>query len=181
MKLVIIYGPPAVGKLTVARALAELTGLKLLHNHLVSDLVLSIFDRHTLTAMNLNAYIKNLIFQTAAKRKQRGVITTFLYDSNKKSHIEKWCKDCFKIMRKHKAEIFLVRLSCTIETLKLRVANPSRIGTRKITSAKKLLQVIKNESSFGEISKNIAPSLHIENTNLEPDEVARMIKLHYGL
>lgn len=181
MKLIIIYGPPAVGKLTTAKALAKITGLKLLHNHLVSDLVLSVFDRNTSTAIYLNAYIKNLIFEIAAKRKQKGIITTFSYDHNKKSQIERWCKDCFKIMRKYKAEIFLVRLSCDIETLKLRVADPSRAGTRKITSAERLLQVIKDEGSFGEISKNIAKSLHIENANIAPDEVAQMIKFNYGL
>lgn len=181
MKLVIIYGPPAVGKLTVAKALAETTGLKLLHNHLVSDLVLSVFDRNTPTAINLNASIKNLIFEAAAKAKQKGIITTFLYDSNKKDQIDKWCKNCLKIMKKYQAEVYLIRLSCDIETLKLRVANPSRIGTKKITSSEKLLQVIKDEDSFGEISKNIAKSLHIENTNIDPDEVAQMIRSYCGL
>jgi len=34
MKLVFIYGPPAVGKLTVANALAKVTGFKVFHNHL---------------------------------------------------------------------------------------------------------------------------------------------------
>ncbi len=34
MRLVFIYGPPGVGKLTVARELAALTGFKLFHNHL---------------------------------------------------------------------------------------------------------------------------------------------------
>ena len=181
MKLIIIYGPPAVGKLTVAKALAKATGFKLLHNHLVSDLVLAIFDRNTSTAINLNAYIKILIFKAAAKRKQNGIITTFLYDSHKKNQIERWCESCFKIMHKYKAEVFLVRLSCDIETLKLRVVDPSRITTKKITSAEKLLQVIKDEDSFGEISKNIAESLHIENTNTGADEVAQMIKSHCGL
>ncbi len=181
MKLIIIYGPPAVGKLTVAKALAKATGLKLLHNHLVSDLVLVVFDRNTSTAINLNAYIKNLIFETAAKRKQKGIIATFVYDRNKKSQIERWSKDCFKIKRKYKAEVFFVRLSCSIKTLKLRVVDPSRIGTRKITSVAKLLRVIKDENSFDEISRNIIKSLHIENTDIAPDEVVQMIKSHCGL
>ena len=45
MKLVFIYGPPAVGKLTVAEGLAALTGFRLFHNHLTVDLVTSIFER----------------------------------------------------------------------------------------------------------------------------------------
>ena len=39
MKLVVIYGAPGVGKLTTAKALAELTGFRLFHNHLSFDLV----------------------------------------------------------------------------------------------------------------------------------------------
>lgn len=181
MKLVIIYGPPSVGKLTVGKALAEATGFKLLHNHLVSDLVLSVFQRHTSIAMNLNAQIKNLIFETAAINKQKGIITTFLYDENKKNHIDNWCKDCIELMDEYKVPVYLVRLSCDIETLKLRVVNPSRIGTRKITSAQELVRVINEENSFGEIPETIAKSLHIENTDIDPARVARIIKEYYEL
>ena len=41
MKLVVLHGPPAVGKLTVARELARLTGWRLFHNHLVVDALLA--------------------------------------------------------------------------------------------------------------------------------------------
>ena len=44
MNLVFIYGPPGVGKLTVAKELAGLTGYKLFHNHLSIDWVLPVFD-----------------------------------------------------------------------------------------------------------------------------------------
>jgi len=42
MKLLFIYGRPAVGKLTVARAVAERTGGRLFHNHLAVNLALSL-------------------------------------------------------------------------------------------------------------------------------------------
>ena len=44
MSLVIIFDPPAVGKVTVGSALAEQIGYKLLHNHMTVDLVGGIFD-----------------------------------------------------------------------------------------------------------------------------------------
>ena len=44
MDLVFLFGPPAVGKLTVARAPAARTGLKLFHNHLVLDAITAVFD-----------------------------------------------------------------------------------------------------------------------------------------
>lgn len=39
MKLVIITGPHAVGKMTVGQELERLTGLKLFHNHMTIDIV----------------------------------------------------------------------------------------------------------------------------------------------
>ena len=44
MKLVIIVGPQAVGKMTVGEELAKETGLKLFHNHMTIDLVLQFFS-----------------------------------------------------------------------------------------------------------------------------------------
>ena len=44
MRLIFIYGLPAVGKLTVAKELAAKTGYKLFHNHLVVDLLISTFE-----------------------------------------------------------------------------------------------------------------------------------------
>ena len=35
--LVIIFGPPAVGKMTVGSKLSKLTGLKLFHNHMTIE------------------------------------------------------------------------------------------------------------------------------------------------
>jgi len=37
-KLIILFGPPAVGKMTVGKELADLTGLKLFHNHMTYKL-----------------------------------------------------------------------------------------------------------------------------------------------
>lgn len=42
--LVYLYGPPAVGKLTVAERLASITGVRLFHNHLTVNAVASIFE-----------------------------------------------------------------------------------------------------------------------------------------
>ena len=43
MHFVFVFGPPAVGKMTVGRALAARTGYKLLHNHMTVEPVLEIF------------------------------------------------------------------------------------------------------------------------------------------
>jgi hypothetical protein len=43
MRLVFLYGPVAAGKLTIGRLLAERTGMKLFHNHLIVDAVAAVF------------------------------------------------------------------------------------------------------------------------------------------
>ena len=43
MHLVFVFGPPAVGKMTVGREIAARTGYKLLHNHMTVEPVLDVF------------------------------------------------------------------------------------------------------------------------------------------
>lgn len=43
MKLVVIIGPQAVGKMTVGHELEKITGLKLFHNHSSIEVVLPYF------------------------------------------------------------------------------------------------------------------------------------------
>ncbi|GAB3745710.1 AAA family ATPase [Amycolatopsis oliviviridis] len=43
MDFVVIFGPPAVGKMTVGEELCKLTGFKLFHNHMAVEPVLGIF------------------------------------------------------------------------------------------------------------------------------------------
>ena len=43
MHLVLVFGPPAVGKMTVGHELAKITGYKLFHSHMTVEPVLDIF------------------------------------------------------------------------------------------------------------------------------------------
>lgn len=43
MKLLVLIGPPAVGKATVGRIIAEKTNFKLFHNHMIMDGVIELF------------------------------------------------------------------------------------------------------------------------------------------
>src|ERR1700722_18638783 len=77
MKLVFIYGLPATGKLTVAQELAAITGFRLFHNHLVVDLLLSIFEFGSPPFIELREEIWLSVFDRACRTRTSGFIFTF--------------------------------------------------------------------------------------------------------
>lgn len=76
MKLILIYGLPATGKLTIVQKLAERSGLRLFHNHLVVDLLLSMFDFGSEKFIELREEIWLSLFEKASRSQLPGLIFT---------------------------------------------------------------------------------------------------------
>ena len=79
MSLVVIFGPPAVGKMTVGYALAERTGLRLFHNHVTSDVVTRFFDYGTPAYGRLIAEFRSRVFEEVAASDLPGLIFTYVW------------------------------------------------------------------------------------------------------
>ena len=47
MRLLVVFGPPSVGKMTVGRAVAARSSFRLIHNHAVIEPLLEVFDYGT--------------------------------------------------------------------------------------------------------------------------------------
>src|SRR5687767_3142913 len=77
--LAFIVGPPAVGKMTVGHALAERTGLKLLHNHHTIDLALRFFPYGTPPCPRLVGEFRRRIFEEVAASDLPGLIFTYVW------------------------------------------------------------------------------------------------------
>ena len=77
--LVMLVGPPAVGKMTVGHALAARTGLRLFHNHQTIDLVLRFFPFGTPPFQRLNGEFRRRIFEEVAASDLPGLIFTFVW------------------------------------------------------------------------------------------------------
>ena len=67
MDLVYIYGPPGVGKFTVATSLSKLTGYRLFHNQLSIEFVRSVFDFGTPSFNRLVLKFRAEMMEQAAK------------------------------------------------------------------------------------------------------------------
>lgn len=67
MRLLVILGPPAVGKMTVGRAVASRSDFRLHHNHAVIEPLLEVFDYGTPSFMKLMHRWRQQVFDEAAE------------------------------------------------------------------------------------------------------------------
>lgn len=176
MKLVFIYGPPAVGKLTVAEELAATTGFKLFHNHLTVDLALALFDFGTPSFGRYVDHLRLEAFETAGCEGIVGLIFTFVYAY---ALDDEFIRQVVKIVENNGGAVCFVQLICAREELERRVLADSRQRFRKIKTVEKLQDMLTRYELFKPIP--FEQSLTIDTTHLSPQDAARMIVEHFGL
>lgn len=174
MKLIFIYGPPAVGKYTVGRELAKLTGYKLLHNHLTVDMVASVFGFKNKEVWLLVGRFREELVEAAA-RTGVSIIMTSVYMPEDAKHVRK----LVNTVRRYKGRILFVRLHTDVKTLHHRRRGVSRKSFSKLKDAKSLNGLLKGHDLFATVAYR--PNISIDNTNLSPRAVAMMIARRYRL
>ena len=176
MKLIFLFGLPGVGKLTVARELAKITGFKLFHNHLVVDLVESVFEFGSQPFVELREKIWLATFSQAAQTSFDGLIFTFAFDRTvRRSFIEQ----TEELIESSGGEILFVELKCSIEELERRIENPSRQKFGKL-SALAHFRELKEAGAF--VDPGIpAERLVVDTTALSPSDAANLIVSKLGL
>ena len=176
MKLVFIYGPPAVGKLTVAQELATMTGYKLFHNHLTVDLALAFFDFGTKEFGKYLDQLRMQAFETAAKGNLAGVIFTFAFAYPLDTF---FVEDVKAIVEENGGAVCFVQLICAREELERRVLNESRQKFKKINTVEKLRELLNRHDLFTPIPYE--ESLTIDTQVTPPRDAAQKIVEHYDL
>ena len=176
MKLIFIYGMPAVGKLTVARELARLTHLPLFHNHLVVDTVLSLFEFGSPPFVELREKIWLEMFKKAVESKLPGLLFTFAFDRTvSRSFIE----NLQQVVKAPNGEIFFVELTCEHNEQEKRLTDASRKTFGKLSS----LELYRELNAAGAFVDPGIPSggLTIDVTQRRPSDTAMMIARTLGL
>lgn len=187
MKLVIIIGPHAVGKMTVGQELAELTGLKLLHNHMTIEFVSQFFDVFTSSeGKRLNSLFKNEILNAIAQSDLTGLIFTCMVDFDVPSSYEGMLSVA-KLFESYNSEIYVAELYADFSVRIERNKTENRL-LHKPTKR----DVLKSEEVFRDIEANhrlnslngeipFKNYVRIDNTNLSPNETAAYIKETFAL
>ena len=181
MKLVLLVGDGAVGKMTVGQELAKITDLRLFHNHISIEPVLEVFGEINKEVIH---DFRESVFRNFAKSDKYGLIFTYIWDFECETdwkeveHLEEIFKD---------AEIYCIELIAPLEVRLQRNVTENRLkhkaSKRDIEASNRRVIKCTNEhrvvSREGEIPfKNY---LRIDNTNLSPEVVAKMIKEKFDL
>ena len=176
MKLVFLHGLPGVGKLTVARELAGLTGFRIFHNHLTVDLVESMFEFGSQPFVELRETIWLAAFKQAAEAELAGLIFTFAFDRTVRGS---FIGNVRNIIESNGGEVLFVELKCSPEELVRRITHPSRQKFGKLTS----LELFRELSAAGAFVDPGIPAkrLVVETTKVSPSEAARLIVDKLGL
>lgn len=175
MKLIFLHGSPAVGKLTVAKALLRLVPARLMDNHANVDLARTIFDFGAPGFWELVHTSRCVALDAAAKHGVPLLITTYCYVAP----TDRAAYDEFEaIVRRHGGEIYPVFLHCAQEEALRRVGNPDRIERGKLGSAEGLIDYLDGRN-FTAVPR--ADCIKFDTGAMPPDAVAREIVGRLGL
>ena len=175
MKLVFLYGAPAVGKLTVANEIAALTDFKVFHNHLSIDAIEPIFDFGTKPFQKLIDLIRVETIAEAA-RENVSLIHTFCYA---KDSDDEYVQKIIETVESNGGEICFALLVCERVELERRVVIETRKKFGKANDLTLLNEILDKYDLFSPVP--FRESLIVDNTTLSPETVARKIIEHYEL
>ena len=183
MKLVLLIGDSAVGKMTVGQELMKITDLRLFHNHMMIEPVLEIFGQWR---PDVTQRLRQVIFEEFAKTDHYGMIFTFMWAFDMQSDWDyvDWVKGIFDLPEE---DVYYVELIAPQEVRLQRNATDNRL--RHKASKRDLeasnARLIRDDASWrcgsrpGEITH---PNyLRLENAEIPAEEAARIIKAHFNL
>ncbi len=181
MHFIIIFGPPAVGKMTVGLEIEKLTGIKLFHNHATIEPVLKLFEFGSPPFNRLVRSFRDQIFNEVANSDLTGLIFTFVWDLGDDSDKDFVMESCATFEQKN-ANIALVELSADLDERLIRNKLPDRLkakpSKRNIEKSEQNLIALENNHQLNSNGNNInVPYRHIsiDTTKLSASQTAKII------
>ena len=184
MRLLLIIGPPAVGKMTVGRAVADRSTYRLFHNHHTIELLLDVFDYGTPAFNTLNGEFRRRVVEEAAAS-GTDLIFSFVWEMD----LQEDADFVEALVAPYAdADIAVVELVSDLETRLARNRTEHRLAEKKskrnldwsednVRGMEDRWRMVSDPEADGPGERLLAqwPHLVIDNTDLEPGAVAERI------
>ena len=183
--LIVVCGPHAVGKMTVAESLRDKLRYNMMMNHDSIELSDRIFGFATPAQKELNEDIRQKVFSLAVKHNVDMIFTyVCAFDEPEEREYLTELKDLFE---QSGGQFYFVELSADIETRLARNETPHRMERKASkrdvawSRANLLDGAAKYRLNSAEGETWFENHLKIDNTRLEPDQVADRVIEEYHL
>lgn len=179
--LLVIFGPPAVGKMTVGRAVCANSDFRLFHNHMTIEPLAQIFDYGTPAFMALNDEFRFRVLDEAA-RHDVDLVFTFVWGLE----LEDDLRVVERCVAPFEGDVAFVELRADLDTRLERNRTDLRLEEKR--SKRNLAWSDRNVRDFEMYTMTTAhgasvgssilaryPHLALDNTEMSPEQVAGVI------
>jgi hypothetical protein len=186
MRLVVIFGPPSVGKMTVGRAIAARSRFRLFHNHAVFEPLLEVFDYGTQPFTRLLGEFRRRVIEEAAAS-GTDLVLTYVWGLELEEDA-RWVGDCVRPYVERGAAVSFVELYADLDTRLVRNRTEHRLAEKRSKRdvawsdgiVRELEQHVMNTGrgdarTPGERLIAEHRHLRLDNTGLSADETAERI------
>ncbi len=174
--VIVLYGAMGVGKLTIGKLLSKKLNFKLTHNHLINDLVDSVFERGKPEREALVEELRYEFYRSCVLAKQNIIIThCYLHDYISSTGLKDpvYLKRLESMLTKAGAEVFFIHLKANKENLLKRISSPDRKRYKKLVN-KKIMKKILQKSDFS-TSAPVHNNLAIDTSNKKVTQTVESI------
>lgn len=173
MDLLFLHGPAAAGKLTVARALQARLGYPVFHNHLVVDLLTTVFPFGTEPFVRLREEFWTAVFADAA-RAGRSICFTFAPEATVRPGFPERAQAAVEAGG---GRVRFVWLWVSEAEQERRIGRPERSEFHKLTS----VETLRRLRDHGPAVEQPPADLEIDTERSSPAESAAAIAAHFRL
>lgn len=183
--LLVIFGPPAVGKMTVGRAVAAASDFRLFHNHMTIEPLIEVFGHGTAAFNTLNDEFRIRVLEEAAASGTR-LVFTFLWPLESQGDLETVEEYIAPFVRAGQ-QVAFVELAADLDLRLERNRTEHRLAEKKSKrdltwsehNVRELEQHVMNTTpgrrTVAEDLLDRHPFLRIDNSELSPEETASRI------
>ena len=183
MDLIIIIGAGAVGKMTVGQKLMEITDFRLFHNHMMIEPVIELFGDFNGEVI---AQLRSDVVKAFLKTDYQGMIFTYMWAFDVQDDWD-YIRNFAGKFEETGGTVYYVELvadrAVRVERNKTENRLKNKASKRDIAVSES--RMLREETHYRLVSNDgeipFENYIKIDNTNLEPMEVARLIKERFSL